>query len=100
MLTPGCWRLIWRAGPQLDVPHDVTPAQLETLLNGLLAQQEERLPYSFFVHEQQLAEELGTHLLRNKVPLFFAPLATAQQPIAVRAMLASAGSRQQRPALA
>ena len=24
------------AGPQLDVPHDVTPAQLETLLNGLL----------------------------------------------------------------
>lgn len=24
------------AGPQLDVPQDVTPAQLETLLNGLL----------------------------------------------------------------
>ena len=56
------------AGPQLDVPHDVTPAQLETLLNGLLAQEAgEKLPYSFFVHEQQLAEELGAHLLRNKV---------------------------------
>ena len=48
------------------MPHDVTPQQLETLLNGLLAQ-EERLPYSFFVQEQQLAEELGAHLLRNKV---------------------------------
>ena len=50
------------------MPHDVTPAQLETLLNGLLSQEAgEKLPYSFFVHEQQLAEELGSHLLRNKV---------------------------------
>ena len=40
-------------GPQLDLPHDVTPQQLETLLNGLL-QQEERMPYSFFVEEQEL----------------------------------------------
>ena len=55
------------AGPQLDLPHDVTPKQLETLLNGLLAHaQDERLPYSFFVEEQQLAEELGAHLLKHK----------------------------------
>ena len=27
---------LWRAGPQLDLPHDATPKQLETLLNGLL----------------------------------------------------------------
>lgn len=54
------------SGPQLDVPHDVTPKQLETLLNGLL-RQEEKLPYSFFIEEQQLAEELGAHLLKNKV---------------------------------
>ncbi|KAL4439724.1 hypothetical protein ABPG75_002725 [Micractinium tetrahymenae] len=53
-------------GPQLDVPHDVTPEQLETLLNGLL-QAEERLPYSFFVEEQELAAELGAHLLKHKV---------------------------------
>lgn len=39
------------AGPQLDVPQGVTPAQLEALLNGLL-QQEEKLPYSFYVEEQ------------------------------------------------
>ncbi len=50
------------------MPHDVTPKQLETLLNGLL-RQEEKLPYSFFVQEQQLSEELGTHLLEKKVPI-------------------------------
>lgn len=59
---------VYHAGPQLDVPHDVTPKQLETLLNGLL-QQEEKLPYSFFIHEQQLSDELGAHLLKNKVRL-------------------------------
>lgn len=53
------------AGPQLDVPHDVTPSQLETLLNGL-RQTEERLPYSFFIQEQELAAELGAHLLKHK----------------------------------
>ncbi len=60
-----------QTGPQLDVPHDVTPKQLETLLNGLL-KQEEKLPYSFFVNEQQISEELGTHLLKNKVQPCFA----------------------------
>jgi len=54
------------AGPQLDLPHDVTPAQLETLLNGLL-QNDEKLPYSFFIKDVEVAEELGAHLLRNKV---------------------------------
>ncbi len=54
------------AGPQLDVPHDVTPSQLETLLNGL-QQSDERLSYSFFIHEQELAAELGAHLLKHKV---------------------------------
>ena len=52
------------------MPHDVTPKQLETLLNGLL-KQEEKLPYSFFVNEQQISDELGTHLLKNKVPSGF-----------------------------
>lgn len=54
------------AGPQLDLPHDVSPKQLETLLNGLL-KQEEKLPYSFFVNDQQLSQELGVHLLQHKV---------------------------------
>ncbi len=107
------------------MPHDVTPAQLETLLNGLLQvlsfglvdptgssslqlparslralvnlltwhdwqagrppqcclraaqsrpytpqtiiwQAEEKLPYSFFIEEQELAAELGAHLLKHK----------------------------------
>jgi ribosome assembly protein 4 len=67
-------------GPQLDVPHDVTPKQLETLLNGLL-NQEEKLPYSFFIHEQQLSEELGSHLLKNKVRMH--DIYTACLPAAV-----------------
>ena len=38
------------AGPQLDLPHDVTPAQLETLLNSLLSNAD-KLPYSFYIDE-------------------------------------------------
>jgi hypothetical protein len=38
-------------GPQLDVPHSVTPAQLEVLLNGLL-HNEEKLPYTFLIQDQ------------------------------------------------
>jgi ribosome assembly protein 4 len=68
-------------GPQLDVPHDVTPQQLETLLNGLL-QQEERLPYSFFINEQELAAELGAHLKKNAVSVE-AVLRVVYQPQAV-----------------
>ena len=56
------------AGPQLDLPHDATPAQLETLLNGLL-QQTEKLPYSFFIEEQPLTDGLGAHLHKHKVRL-------------------------------
>lgn len=38
-------------GPTLDVPHTVTPQQLEVLLNGLL-QNEEKMPYSFYIEGQ------------------------------------------------
>lgn len=58
--------MITHAGPQLDLPHNVTPANLETLLNGLL-EQNEKLPYSFFVEEQQLSDALGSHLQKHKV---------------------------------
>ena len=44
----------------------MTVAQLETLLNGLLSN-EERLPYSFFVNDVELSDELGAHLLKHKV---------------------------------
>lgn len=56
------------AGPQLDLPHDVTTANLETLLNGLLRQTESQ-PYSFFVEDQQLNDELGTFLQKHQVCL-------------------------------
>ena len=39
------------SGSQLDLPSMVTPTQLETLLNGLLSN-EEKLPYSFHIEEQ------------------------------------------------
>lgn len=46
----------------------MTPANLETLLNGLL-QQTEKQPYSFFVEEQQLDDELGLFLQAKKVDI-------------------------------
>ncbi len=55
------------AGPQLDLSQNVTVAQLETLLNGLL-ENEERLPYSFYLHDVELADELGQHMLKHKAP--------------------------------
>mmetsp|Transcript_23676 Transcript_23676/g.39731 ORF Transcript_23676/g.39731 Transcript_23676/m.39731 type:complete len:469 (+) Transcript_23676:152-1558(+) len=54
------------AGPQLDLPHDITTEQLETLLNDLL-QIEEKVPYAFFVNDQELRGELGAFLTDNKV---------------------------------
>lgn len=53
-------------GPQLSVPQDATVKQLNLLLNQLL-DNEEKLPYSFFVEEQELASSLGEHLQKNKV---------------------------------
>jgi hypothetical protein len=52
------------AGPQLDLPADVSPPQLEELLNTLL-RNEERMPYAFYVGETELAAELGPHLAAN-----------------------------------
>ena len=53
-------------GPQLDLPHNVTPANLETLLNGLLHQTDKQ-PYTFYVEEEQLSDELGLFLQAKKV---------------------------------
>jgi hypothetical protein len=43
------------SGTQLDVPCTVTTGQLETLLNGLLAN-EEKLPYAFQLEDQVRAK--------------------------------------------
>jgi hypothetical protein len=42
------------AGPPLDLPQDITSEQLQILLNQLLNQEDDRLPYSFFVQEQEV----------------------------------------------
>ncbi|GFR44734.1 hypothetical protein Agub_g6062 [Astrephomene gubernaculifera] len=68
-------------GPQLDIPHNVTPAQLEVLLNGLL-NNEEKLPYSFYIEEQELLGELGGHLAAHKISVEKA-LRVVYQPQAV-----------------
>jgi hypothetical protein len=64
----GSCKVELRAGPQLDLPHNVTTENLETLLNGLLRQTESQ-PYSFFVEDHQLTNELGTFLQKHKVCL-------------------------------
>lgn len=49
-------------GPQLDVPHDVTPAQLELLLNNLL-NNDEKLPYALYIDDEELlTDSLGAWL--------------------------------------
>ena len=52
------------AGPQLDLPADVTPPQLQELLNTLL-RNEEPTPYAFYVADVELADELGPHLAKS-----------------------------------
>lgn len=47
-----------RTGPQLDVPAETTPAQLQLILNQLLSN-EERVPYSFYVGEEEVTSTLG-----------------------------------------
>lgn len=68
-------------GPQLDVPQSVTPKELEQLLNGLL-QNEERLPYGFYIDTQELAASLGAHLHEHEVSVEKA-LRIVYQPQAV-----------------
>jgi len=53
-------------GPPLDLQDDVTPAQLNTLLNTLL-ENEEKLPYSFYIDDKELSAELGAHLKKHSI---------------------------------
>lgn len=47
-----------RSGPQLDVPLGTTSAQLQLIINSLLAN-EDQVPYSFYVAEQEISASLG-----------------------------------------
>lgn len=69
-------------GPQLDIPHDVTPKQLEVLLNGVLNHSEEKLPYSFFIDDIELTGSLGGFLQTQKTSVE-ASLQVVYQPQAI-----------------
>jgi ribosome assembly protein 4 len=48
-------------GPQLDLPHDADPKQLEELLNALL-QNEDKVPFAFYAADAEVVGTLGAHL--------------------------------------
>lgn len=54
------------AGTQLQLPQATTRAQLQTLLNQIL-KNEEPLPYAFYIDDMELSDELGACMLQNKV---------------------------------
>ena len=51
-----------RTGPQLDVPLDTDVAQLALSVNQLLGNEEEPLPYSFYVGDGEVTGALGDAL--------------------------------------
>jgi hypothetical protein len=83
-------------GPQLDLPADVMPSQLEELLNGLL-RSEERTPYAFYAAGGELPGSLGEHLAKAVASVegvlritYQARPAAASQPAAAHARPAAA----------
>ncbi|KAI9207434.1 WD40-repeat-containing domain protein [Polychytrium aggregatum] len=52
-------------GPPLNLPANVTPEQLKLLLNDLL-QNEDPLPYSFFVSDSEITNDLNTDIIEGK----------------------------------
>jgi ribosome assembly protein 4 len=48
-------------GPQLDLPHDADPKQLEELLNALL-ENEDKVPFAFYAADAEVIGQLGDHL--------------------------------------
>ena len=52
-------------GPELDLPHDADPKQLEELLNALL-QNEDKVPFAFYAAENEVIGQLGEHLRKHK----------------------------------
>ncbi|ORZ03817.1 quinon protein alcohol dehydrogenase-like superfamily [Syncephalastrum racemosum] len=47
-------------GPPLSLPGDATPEQLQLLLNQLLNQNDDPLPYSFYVDDTEIVKNLWT----------------------------------------
>lgn len=53
-------------GAPLYLPQTAGPPQLQQLVNGLL-KNEERLPYAFYISDEELIVQLGAYLQKNKV---------------------------------
>jgi NLE (NUC135) domain len=54
------------AGTQLQLPQGTSPAQLQTLLNQLL-HNEEALPYAFYIEDLELSGDIGSSMMKNNV---------------------------------
>ncbi|KAK1259214.1 hypothetical protein QJS04_geneDACA010205 [Acorus gramineus] len=52
-------------GASIYLPLNAGPAQLQEIVNTLL-KNEERLPYSFYISDQELTIQLGNYLQKNK----------------------------------
>lgn len=53
-------------GTTFDLPQGAGPKELHALINTVL-RNEEKLPYNFYIDDQELLGQLGAHLLKNKV---------------------------------
>lgn len=53
-------------GASMYLPHNAGPLQLQLLVNKLL-NNEEKLPYSFYISDQELIVQLRVYLEKNKV---------------------------------
>ncbi|KAJ3432519.1 notchless [Anaeramoeba flamelloides] len=55
-----------KSGPELDLPLDINPQQLQVLVNDILRQEEE-LPYSFYVNDFEIQKTLNQTLKKNEI---------------------------------
>jgi ribosome assembly protein 4 len=53
-------------GPPMYLPQNAGPKELQQMVNKLL-NNEEKLPYAFYVSDQELVVQLGSYLQKNKV---------------------------------
>jgi len=69
-----------KTGSQIDIPVSMSPGELQELINGLL-QNEDDLPYSFYLNDLEVVTLVGNHIEKEKVstesviPIIYEPQA-------------------------
>eukprot|EP00252_Welwitschia_mirabilis_P020841 TRINITY_DN5197_c0_g1_i1.p1 TRINITY_DN5197_c0_g1~~TRINITY_DN5197_c0_g1_i1.p1 ORF type:complete len:487 (-),score=77.80 TRINITY_DN5197_c0_g1_i1:394-1854(-) len=53
-------------GTAIDLPQDAGPQQLQSIVNALLTN-EEKLPYAFYISDQELVGNIGQYLLKSNI---------------------------------